>query len=203
MSVKLLTAHHFGISKLNRRLHRLVWVYSCQNATLLEIMSRLNYHQLASSRFFLEHCKRAHIERHILDFLRVTHGRSWLGKAVLHHWAPAFWASTRARDEDRHMVWVNGKWSLELNAPKMEFCSLDTLIKFFETCLFYCFFFLPRVLAREFLGVFPLTTELAPWQCSWLVVCLFALRPKSTAMVIAGRSVHLTTLFPGQAWTSG
>ena len=31
-------------------------------------------------------------------------------------------------------------------------------------------------------------------------VCLFvALRPKSTAMVIAGRSAHLTTLFPGQA----
>ena len=30
-------------------------------------------------------------------------------------------------------------------------------------------------------------------------VCLVALRPKSTAMVIAGRSVHLTTLFPGQA----
>ena len=36
----------------------------------------------------------------------------------------------------------------------------------------------------------------------WYVefVCLFvALRPMSTAMVIAGRSVHLTTLFPGQA----
>ena len=33
-------------------------------------------------------------------------------------------------------------------------------------------------------------------------VCLFvfvALRPMSTAMVIAGRSVHLTTLLPGQA----
>ena len=30
--------------------------------------------------------------------------------------------------------------------------------------------------------------------CCWFV----ALRPKSTAMVIAGRSVHLTTLFPGQ-----
>ena len=32
--------------------------------------------------------------------------------------------------------------------------------------------------------------------------CLFifvALRPMSTSMVIAGRSVHLTTLFPGQA----
>ena len=36
----------------------------------------------------------------------------------------------------------------------------------------------------------------------YLYVCLFvfvALRPMSTAMVIAGRSVHLTTLFPGQA----
>ena len=35
-----------------------------------------------------------------------------------------------------------------------------------------------------------------------LFVCLFvfvALRPMSTAMVIAGRSAHLTTLFPGQA----
>ena len=32
-----------------------------------------------------------------------------------------------------------------------------------------------------------------------LVGCFVALRPKSTAMVIAGRSVHQTTLFPGQA----
>ena len=32
----------------------------------------------------------------------------------------------------------------------------------------------------------------------WLLVGFVALRPKSTAMVIAGRSVHLTTLFPGQ-----
>ena len=30
-------------------------------------------------------------------------------------------------------------------------------------------------------------------------VCFAALCPKSTAMVMAGRSVHLTTLFPGQA----
>ena len=42
-------------------------------------------------------------------------------------------------------------------------------------------------------------------MCCMLIlffVCLFvfvALRPMSTAMVIAGRSVHLTTLFPGQA----
>ena len=43
--------------------------------------------------------------------------------------------------------------------------------------------------------------------CARLFMCaLFvfvALRPKSTAMVIAGRSVRLTTLFPGQAWKSG
>ena len=31
-----------------------------------------------------------------------------------------------------------------------------------------------------------------------LFVCFVALRPKATAMVMAGRSVHLTTLFPGQ-----
>ena len=30
-------------------------------------------------------------------------------------------------------------------------------------------------------------------------VCFVALHPKSTAMVMAGRSVHLTTLFHGQA----
>ena len=33
----------------------------------------------------------------------------------------------------------------------------------------------------------------------YLFVCFVALRPKSTAMVMAGQSVHLTTLFPGQA----
>ena len=34
---------------------------------------------------------------------------------------------------------------------------------------------------------------------SQFFVCFVALRPKSTAMVMAGQSVHLTTLFPGQA----
>ena len=35
---------------------------------------------------------------------------------------------------------------------------------------------------------------------SCTVFCfVVALRPKSTAKVMAGRSVHLTTLFPGQA----
>ena len=32
-----------------------------------------------------------------------------------------------------------------------------------------------------------------------LFVCFIALRSKSTAMVMVGRSVHLTTLFPRQA----
>ena len=39
-------------------------------------------------------------------------------------------------------------------------------------------------------------------EISIYLFCLFvfvALHPMSTAMVIAGRSVHLTTLFPGQA----
>ena len=36
-------------------------------------------------------------------------------------------------------------------------------------------------------------------QSEFVFVCFVALRPKSTAMVIAGRSVQLTTLFPGQA----
>ena len=35
----------------------------------------------------------------------------------------------------------------------------------------------------------------------WFIcfVCSGALRPKSTAMVMAGGSVHLITIFPGQA----
>ena len=40
--------------------------------------------------------------------------------------------------------------------------------------------------------------ENVPFGFICLFVCIVALRPKSTAMVMAGRSVHLTTLFPGQ-----
>ena len=36
-------------------------------------------------------------------------------------------------------------------------------------------------------------------QKSVLFVCFVVLCPKSTAMVMAGQSVHLTKLFPGQA----
>ena len=37
------------------------------------------------------------------------------------------------------------------------------------------------------------------FESLFVFVCFVALRPKSTAMIMAGRSVHLTTLFPGQA----
>ena len=33
----------FGVTKLKRGLHRLTWVYTCQNATLLEITCRGSY----------------------------------------------------------------------------------------------------------------------------------------------------------------
>ena len=41
--------------------------------------------------------------------------------------------------------------------------------------------------------------QICRYQNFCLLVCFVALHPKSTVMVIAGRSVHLTTLFPGQA----
>ena len=37
------------------------------------------------------------------------------------------------------------------------------------------------------------------WHHSFVLFVFVALRPMSTAMVTAGRSVHLTTLYPGQA----
>ena len=50
--------------------------------------------------------------------------------------------------------------------------------------------------ARHFTCFTAMTISSDLWR---LFVCFVALRPKSTAMVIAGRSVHLSTLFPGQA----
>ena len=49
-----------------------------------------------------------------------------------------------------------------------------------------------------FVIVIPWFVRLYVEMVGWLVGFV-ALRPKTTAMVIAGRSVHLTTLFPGQA----
>ena len=58
---------------------------------------------------------------------------------------------------------------------------------------------LPFVIKICVLSTFdrPLKTRIIVLKCR-LFVYFVALRPKSTAMVIAGRSVHLTTLFPGQ-----
>ena len=52
-------------------------------------------------------------------------------------------------------------------------------------------------------GSFVNHTAAIIYRCNDCLICFVALRSKSTAMVIAGRSVHLTTLFPGQASTSG
>ena len=48
----------FEVSKLKRRLHRLVWVYTCQNATLLEITCHGSYIMLKweSSWYFGTYC---------------------------------------------------------------------------------------------------------------------------------------------------
>ena len=71
-----------------------------------------------------------------------------------------------------------------------------------------CYFFLVFVMIScrsggHLLRCFIVKLSLFHWYPgSDVFVCLFvivALRPMSTAMVIAGRSVHLTTLFPGQA----
>ena len=47
--------------------------------------------------------------------------------------------------------------------------------------------------------ILPLFFILKMLSAYYLFVCFVALCPKSTAMVMAGQSVHLTTLFPGQA----
>ena len=56
MIVKLLTKHHFGVSKLKRMLQRPVRVYTCQNATLLEISCAGSFskHALMINDFFLD-----------------------------------------------------------------------------------------------------------------------------------------------------
>ena len=45
----------------------------------------------------------------------------------------------------------------------------------------------------------PENSDIHRGEAEVLFVCFVALRPKSTAMAIAGRSVHLTTLF---SWAS-
>ena len=58
MIVKLLTGTPFGVSKLKRRLQRLVRVCTCQNATLLEILCTGSYHFTCSLYIYMykKHC---------------------------------------------------------------------------------------------------------------------------------------------------
>ena len=44
----------FGVSKLTRKLHRLVWIYTCQNATLLEITFHSSYTHRTKNKGTLE-----------------------------------------------------------------------------------------------------------------------------------------------------
>ena len=48
-------------------------------------------------------------------------------------------------------------------------------------------------------GPFPIFHSTDLYRFYVIFVCFVALSPKSTAMVMAGRSFHLTTLFPWQA----
>ena len=44
----------FGVSKLKRKLHRLVWIYTCQNAALLEITCHGSYTHRTKNKGTLE-----------------------------------------------------------------------------------------------------------------------------------------------------
>ena len=57
-------------------------------------------------------------------------------------------------------------------------------------------YFTDQIIGLEYVNI-EACYQIKGYVC--LFVCFVALRPKSTAMVIAGRSVDLTTLFPGQA----
>ena len=72
----------------------------------------------------------------------------------------------------------------------------------FCNCYMFCctFLYVPSSFATILMGKRGLVAllSLSSW-CLVVAVCFVALHPKSTAMVMAGRSVQLITLFPGQA----
>ena len=67
----------FGVSKLKRRLHRLVRVYTCQNTTLLEITHRGSIKPYKPSSLFVGHQQtaqnqiRCHKMQHLIRFSTV------------------------------------------------------------------------------------------------------------------------------------
>ena len=71
----------FGVSKLKMRLHRLVWVYTCQNATLFEITCRGSYIYLPWEMYNL-----------------VTHPDK-LWDSVFRHWSYSLYSNRQYRIE--------------------------------------------------------------------------------------------------------
>ena len=71
MSVKLLTEHYFGVSKVKRRLHRFVLVYAFQNATLLEITCRGSYLNISSTTLSLTYSAEPPVQ-HLTFYLWIS-----------------------------------------------------------------------------------------------------------------------------------
>ena len=87
----------FGVSKLKRRLHRFVLVYSCQNATLLEISCRSSY------------------KRHKLSqMLQIIFNAVHLGFQVL-EFSNHFLGASRCRSDVPQNLHVQVVWSLNIH----------------------------------------------------------------------------------------
>ena len=83
------------VSKLKSRLHSLIWVYTCKNATLLEIMTVLQLEFLnlkvgftvssESTLVKMPHCWKSHIAAHVhlLVAYPITFTVSWTGLFLL------------------------------------------------------------------------------------------------------------------------
>ena len=85
MTVKLMTEHNLGVLKLKRRLHRLFGVYTCQNATFLEIICHGSFfffvHVGSAQTYFSQHLKQVlakiclsvfNSKRILIIFIRLT-----------------------------------------------------------------------------------------------------------------------------------
>ena len=92
MTSKLLTEHHLEFPKLKRRLHRLLWVYTCQNATLLEItchgsnnIGRLRALQLSSNQRYIVRTGAFYFAFWLWNASPIKHQRLVIVYAVISH----------------------------------------------------------------------------------------------------------------------
>ena len=72
----------FGVSKPKRRQHRLVWVYACQNTTLLQITCHGSYRSIGPGRE--KTCLRGFVNNTGAD--QPAHSRSLISAFVIHYW---------------------------------------------------------------------------------------------------------------------